>query len=346
MKWLDGWSDRIILAVDHTQLPDFVLNLPILLVIDDTMIDFTKVNDDGSDIRIVPANHSREYPIEFEVFDKNNGIMKIWTKLDAVPSNTPTFFFLYYGNPSVTTSSENPQQLWQECDCYVCLHFTQNNLNYNSALDITGTQGGSGTWEYVSDGWVGSSVNVYDAYLEFPYNDVFYTHEFTLEIVFMRTSNPLHNAIFGTRFGSDYTFDFKTENDCYYHTSVGNGSSWLWYGDMGNEALPLNVWYHCLFTVWPDNLRCYHEGGLIYTINNLGGNPLLMKSNQTMRFANSWSTEYGRMHVDEFRIYTKRKTQAFAVASRLAIRNELIVYDQPTVEDMIPKHNTMIWLNL
>ena len=336
MKWLDGWNDRIILAIDHTKVDRYILNMPVLLVIDNTMIDFTKVQDNGEDIRIVPANHSKELPYEFDVFDKNNGIMKLWVLIESIPSNTPTFFFLYYNNPSAT-SGENSTQLWNACNCIMSLHFSElKGISYDSANDrLADGQNGSPT--FVQDGSVGTSI-VFNGSTDIYYNYLssFNIHNYTIEVYFKRTGNPTHSGICGTRFGSDYTMDFKTENDCYYHYSIGTGSNWIHYADVGSNALPTNVWYHGVLRVGGGHINVFHEGNQIHDYS-YSGSALLMKSNQKFHVGRSAGTEYGYYHMDEFRVYSERKSNEWIKVSRLSMLNQLVIYDQEVIKDMIPK---------
>ena len=344
MKWLEGWNDRIILAVDHTQLQGVVYKLPVLLTIDSALIDFSKVQDDGADIRLVPANHSKLLPYEFEVFDKGNGIMKLWVLLDALPTNVPTFFFLYYNNPSAEPG-EDPAALWSGCNCVLCMHFKPNDL-FADSTGLNTISSNSGSTVTSTEGPIGTSWDVNtNSEAIFPYIDAYHLNMWTFEFYgYQKTTSIYWNGIMGTRFGSDYTFDAKIKNDSNKNIhkariDVGDGSGWIHYEDYGQNVLV--EWVHMGFTVDSSikRLSYFQNGSRTDGYNYSSGVPLFMKSNQTLHVGRSRpaSGEYGRWIMEELRIFSDVKTNAWMNASYKAFQNQLVVYDQSTVTDMIPK---------
>jgi hypothetical protein len=94
------------LGVDPEDLTDF----PVLIKLEDGVnIDYSKTNDDGSDIRFIDADDT-ELSYEIDIWDET-GISFVWVKIPQIDVGNEDYIYMYYGNTSAT-ASENPADVW------------------------------------------------------------------------------------------------------------------------------------------------------------------------------------------------------------------------------------------
>ena len=172
------------------------------------------------------------------------------------------------------------------------LHDTSGNGNNGTIYGATWKQLSNGKWALYFD----------TNYVEVGYSNIFAIHTWTLEVLAQPIESVLTNGIFGTRFGSDITFDVKFQYTQGLHGDVGNGSEWLSTAVNYFPGIKLGNWYHIVYAVQTNKTEIYLNGKLGTTIT-YNGTPLLMKSNQNMRIGVSCDSEYGKKEIALVRIF-------------------------------------------
>jgi biopolymer transport protein ExbB len=95
--WSDDWGYRQALSVNAQEIvSDGIDNAPVLVRLHAGNVDFTRLKDDGSDLRFVTADGT---PLDFhlESFNRQAEIALAWVKLPEVSSGSQTIY-AYYGN--------------------------------------------------------------------------------------------------------------------------------------------------------------------------------------------------------------------------------------------------------
>jgi len=183
------------------------------------------------------------------------------------------------------------------------------------ASDAAGSHDGtiSGTPDFVA-GYDGQALDLASAattpqYVSVAYSDDFALNSFTVAAWVNVKDLDALRAILGTRFNSDYTFDFKVSST-YVHGDIGDGSAWL------STALDIDAahggvisigdWHHvaCTIDASSGTANIYLDGVLGATVT-FAGAPLLMKPDQELRIGNCSGTEYMNGMIDEVRIYNR-----------------------------------------
>lgn len=109
---------------------------------------------DGFDIFFTTETGNNRIPYERESFDKDNGDLVAWVKVDSLTSTTDTKFFMNYGLAS-TVDQQQPLAVWKSTYEQV-FHFGQTggfpwinsvqqpfgNINLSSGTNISGTAAG------------------------------------------------------------------------------------------------------------------------------------------------------------------------------------------------------------
>lgn len=332
----------MLLAVRNELLPASIPDdLPVLVVIDGSNFDFNQAMPNGEDIRFVTANHT-PLPHEFEIYDKNNQIAKIWVRLNGVPKNRPTYFFMYWGN--TVSDGQDPTAVWREFEGV--WHFNdpadpyKDSTGKNVNPTVTGSPTLDNTMGPISQVALQFVKSRQDE-LRYPYRTDLAMHAFSVEALVAPGNISYRSGFIGTRYNGEYTFDMKfynisgtkkTENN------VGTGSSWL-----GNLAYHFDYiqgrFYHFGGRYDSTTLRFFVDG-----ISRAGitpsGQPLFMKSGQELMIGRSWQygtgiqDEHFEGWLDELRIIAKPKNDAYFKASYLALQNQLLRYNIP--EDSEP----------
>jgi hypothetical protein len=106
--WNSGWNYRLPITIDNTgnsnTLTDYQLYLEMS---SSTSRDFWRhIKSDGSDIRFANSDQTQELPYWIQSFDSTASSAKIWIKVDSIPANAKSDIYLYYGNGSAVSASD------------------------------------------------------------------------------------------------------------------------------------------------------------------------------------------------------------------------------------------------
>jgi hypothetical protein len=109
------WLYRKKITFDNTLTnigvePENLVNFPVLVKLEDGVnIDYSKTNNDGSDIRFVDTDGT-ELSYEIESWDET-GDSYVWVKVPQIDSGDQDYIYIYYGNTSAT-DNQNAIDVW------------------------------------------------------------------------------------------------------------------------------------------------------------------------------------------------------------------------------------------
>ncbi|UOA10209.1 DUF2341 domain-containing protein [Methylobacter sp. S3L5C] len=157
--WLDpAWNSRSAVTVVNPSGTD-LSNFQVHVILDNTF-DFTKANNDGSDVRFTTSDGFTLVPFWVETWDAVNHKASVWVKAPTVPT-AGTTLYMYYGN-FVTTSASNGTATFEFFD-----DFDSGSTNFDTgkwaatagtwAIANTTTQQ-NGTTGGVLQGTIGNSL--------------------------------------------------------------------------------------------------------------------------------------------------------------------------------------------
>ncbi len=100
------YSARISLNTTESgaNVPETLLNFPLLVRLTAADIDFSQPKKEGEDIRITKSDNSA-LPYEMEYWDSASAQASIWIKADTVYGNAAQYFIIRWGNPGAKTLS-------------------------------------------------------------------------------------------------------------------------------------------------------------------------------------------------------------------------------------------------
>ncbi|MGC9599426.1 MAG: DUF2341 domain-containing protein [Minisyncoccia bacterium] len=116
-QWYNtAWLHRKLLTVNYSQVSSSttstISNFPVLVgIASDTNLAAETVAS-GSDILFTNSDGVSLLNFEIEHYVSSTGELEAWVKLPTVSTSTNTLFYMYYNNPSSTTSLQTPTNTW------------------------------------------------------------------------------------------------------------------------------------------------------------------------------------------------------------------------------------------
>ena len=181
-SWLSGYSKRIKLTVDNTNVDDTLSDFPVLVKISnssgisstDVTSVFTELGSDANrkKIAVTISDGETQCYVEIERFDYSNSVAELWIKVPSISSGATTDLYLYYDSSKsdnttyIGDTGDTPAQSVWDSNFKLVMHMAQDpNGDVADAIkDSTsnvnhGTPGGAMTSADLVDGKVGKAVD-------------------------------------------------------------------------------------------------------------------------------------------------------------------------------------------
>jgi hypothetical protein len=170
----DAYRNRLAFVIDHTQVPNSdQANFPVLISITDASLRSVAnggqvESADGYDI-VFASDVAGQNRLDHEIdtYNPASGAASFWVRIPLLSHTADTVVYMFYGNPSVTLSQQNPPGVWQ--NGYAAVYHFANN---QEAVDSTEVNNGSNYGVTPVTGVIGNggSFNGWNAYLRIPSN--------------------------------------------------------------------------------------------------------------------------------------------------------------------------------
>ena len=134
------------MTVNHTLVPSTQSNFTVVVNVTDVALKTIAngghvANANGYDIGFyADSGGSTKLKWEVEKYDGTVGNLIAWVKIPSVSSTTDTSFYMFYGDPSITTDQSDPVNTW-DSNFKAVYHF--GNGTTLSATDSTGGNNGT-----------------------------------------------------------------------------------------------------------------------------------------------------------------------------------------------------------
>ena len=349
MSWLAGWSKRIKLTIDNTNVDDTLTDFPVLIKISDssgisstdvTSI-FTELGFDANrkKITVTTSDETTQCYVEIECWDDVNEQAELWTKIPTVVSGTETVLYLYYDS----TQSDNTSYVGDTTDTIthnvwddnfkLVMHMAQdpNGDVANAIKDSTsnqndGTPTGSMTSADLVDGQIGKA-------LDFDGNDdgatcginnvLNITGDLTLSMHVYLTRNTQRESLLARQFyvtstnQGGYCLDFRGDQ-------AGNKLRFLVRDNNVNSAdwndPALNTWHHIVGVKSGTTIKLYSDNDLKATTPGIG---IADSSDTVLTISTNFPLD-GIM--DEVRISNTARSEAWIKAAYYNDLDELVSF--------------------
>ncbi|MEZ6056154.1 MAG: DUF2341 domain-containing protein [Planctomycetaceae bacterium] len=135
--WFDtDWSARQRISFDNSTRAENLTDFPVLVVLDSSRIDYSRVHGNGDDLRFVDPDGT-VLAYEIESWDPN-GRSYIWVKVPKIDANSVSdSIWMYYDNNLGVAAGENPAGVWSN-SYEAVYHFDDSTTATGTAIDSTG----------------------------------------------------------------------------------------------------------------------------------------------------------------------------------------------------------------
>ena len=319
--WSGNWSQRRQLTFDNTGIDENLVNVPLLLRLDATRVDYSYTQPDGSDLRFVDADGVTPLPYEIESWNPG-GISTVWVRVPQVDANSNAdFIWLYYGNP-VAASGANPTAVWSNNHAAVW-HFSSdqdatsnaNHLTRFGVQPVDGLAAGAmrfdGTSSYYSAGNP-DSLNLAGSMTVEAWVKLASLADSTRRLISKKST---WNAPTG--------YQVEYDGNLNVFTGLSSGSN---YANAKNVDLDAN-WHYLSVTYSGTTGRLYVDGVARSTDTSIGA--LVTGSTALEIGRTSGSGNYFNGDVDEMRISNVARSAAWIAAQNRSLRDTFIHYSGP-----------------
>ncbi|MBD65172.1 MAG: hypothetical protein CME62_08195 [Halobacteriovoraceae bacterium] len=153
--WNTDYSKRVRISINNLDIPTSFTNMPVLVKLDSSKINYSDFLANGDDIRFVKDDHSTTLPYAIDTWNAS-GTSYIWVKLDSAPANSEINIYLYYNNP-VASNNESSSTIWSEYEGVWLMNKSGSTYLDETSNNRNGTA--NGTLTDIS-GPVGNAINL------------------------------------------------------------------------------------------------------------------------------------------------------------------------------------------
>lgn len=147
--WYDtSYSYRTPISVNNSASAGSLTSFPVLVKLESTNFDFTKVQSTGADIRFTDSDGVTLLDYDIEKWDATNKVAYLWVEIPTLTNSSSYQIFIYYGNASASTAA-NSDNTWnseytlvQHLDETSGTHVDSTANNNDSTGVTVSTQGG------------------------------------------------------------------------------------------------------------------------------------------------------------------------------------------------------------
>jgi len=170
--WKYSKTVKLITTKEGADVKDTVINFPVLLRLNNSIIDFSQYDINGKDLRFA-NKHGTHLRYEIEEWNAANQKAAIWVKVDTIFGNDTTNIFMYYGKTNCADFSNSKMVFAKEDGNLAVWHMNNTKDASNNSWELTTTS--SKTMPQIYEGIIGSSMffNGQNKFLAAPYSDKF-----------------------------------------------------------------------------------------------------------------------------------------------------------------------------
>jgi len=316
-----AWQWRVRLTFDNSMQAEDLVDFPILVEIDSTILDYGQTRGGGEDLRFVDASLSAVLPHEVEVWDEA-GTSHVWVGVPRIAANATTdHIWMYYGDPAAP-DSEDAAAVW-DSSFEMVWHLSGGPTDTSGA----GNDGTNiGTTDAVGRIGRAREFDGVDQYIDSAYaTDL---PEMTVEAWAYGDAAPRADenvAIVGR--DTNYQLNWDHFGEFIGAFGLRTGSEWL-----ATSYLPVSgtTWYYLVGTYDGETLRAYRDGAEASRNETPSGPPdadtYPVRLGVNPEPSSGWFFD-GR--IDEVRISNGVRSAAWIRAQHLSMTNALITYGTP-----------------
>lgn len=316
---LCSFSRRRPISIDVTRITTELRDVPVLIALDSSRIDYGQTQNGGQDLRFYTFDLATELDYEIESWDEG-GTSYVWLLMPQLaPAGTPLQLWMYHGDPAAP-AGQDPPAVW--VSSFVSVHHLSGNYLDSTAASRDGIAGDSPT---STDGPLGGAYR-FDGendYIELPDEGAY---DFSED---MSASLWFHVDDFTREFQAllakgDHAWRLhrdRNSDQIAFATTNGVGSN-------ADHAGPKDVnddeWHHVLISY--DGARKYMYVDGVEEVNVFYGQNI--RNSSDVVFIGENSDERGRYFfgsIDEVRIASQPRSADWALVEYLSVTDSTFI---------------------
>ncbi len=140
-NWYNAsWTKRDKLTFNNAASTEDLTNFPVLIKLDSTKVDYSKMKPDGSDLRFTDSTNTL-LSYEIESFNPS-GTSYVWVKVPKISAGSGTdYIYLYYGNPNAA-AAQNKADVWSnnyKAVWHLNADISDSTVNAKNGTNVGGT---------------------------------------------------------------------------------------------------------------------------------------------------------------------------------------------------------------
>ena len=217
---MSNWLYYRDIIIDHTKIDSTLTDYPVMVKLDNTNFDFSKVRADGYDLIFTNDIGETQLKHEIELFDGVNEKAVYHIKIPIVSDTVDTTFRMYYGDATITTDQSDKTNVWDS-------NFVMVQHMGESLVDSTGN-GNDGTnyGTTVVDGLNGKarSFNGTSQYVKLP--NITLGNNWNVSVIYSANSREEYTPLISALNQKDFALKLvtTTENAGAYFYTLKTGS--------------------------------------------------------------------------------------------------------------------------
>ncbi len=337
-----SWTSRQKVIFDNADSAETLTNFPVLVKLNSSRIDYSKVQNNGEDLRFVdPSDPTTVLPHEIESWNES-GDSFVWVNVPSISAGSTTGYIWLYYNNAVASNGENVTGVWHSSyeAVYHMAEIPDTDGGTAEILDSTGTHnatamGTMGSGDQVT-GQVNGSVDLdgTDDYLRREADtNLILLGDMSLSAVFKRDTVTddviVDYGASGETLDTNHAFElwFDASSQLVYEHERDGGINTTEVS-VNSVATPLGSWGNFAFTrdSTAAEIKFYENGSQLGGTQTYTNNP----NGATTAFLNigrdSANSKYADGTVDELRISNVKRTEDYLEAEHKTIFDTFNTY--------------------
>jgi hypothetical protein len=325
--WNTSWGYRRKLTFDNSVQSETLLNFPVMVNLSASNIDYSKLKDDGSDLRFIDPDGSTEYKYHIENW-YTSGYSYVWVNVTSITgSSASDYMWMYYNNPAASdvqdttgTYDHNYTGVWH-------LNETGAGIFDSTSNDNDGTINGNPTQGI--DGVINDSVD-FDGDGDYvdcgsdPSVEFHSGQNYTWSAWINRDANADWDQIFGVYTYNSYGIRAYISTGGAPKVYVVNHTNDAIYG---SSTINLNSWIHVTMvysTITPTVPQIYVNGN---KDSMTGSATFTTDTADSFRIGDGWTTEAFDGTIDEVRFSNMIRSDDWIAAEYKSTSDTFITYE-------------------
>lgn len=353
MSWLSGWSHRVEITIDETQIDSDLTHFPIPVFLG------TSVGQSGDDVSAVFDELTSDTDWQKVAFTKSDGTTQLYAekeKFDAsteealywvsksdliLSSSSSTTLYLYYdashsNNTTYVGSRTNRSEVW-ESNYKAVFHLVESGGDATNILDSSGNNndGSKEQQPYVVDGKTGDALHFDEVDGDYIHNGALDSlingqSQVTVETQ-IKVPNLSDRHVIIARAGDAGDNNWKlnldsTAGEIQFYAETDDG----WNTTIQSSFNPnVDTWYHVTAVFDNGALRLYCQG--VQEASDSGGTSNISTSAHQTRIG-ARDTQGASMtgELDEIRLSTVARSGSWAKVNKYAQDDNLLTFNFPS----------------